>query len=152
MPETEAQKADLSSKEQKADLSSTLLWTLTTPIDNISPENSGAIVQWLEDRSKVASSFNTVITASLVLFTLFGKPGFKDVTAVLLSISALLIFISLLINVICLWQIPKWKLAVATGQIKDGRRMALDLEISSWISLICFLAALVLTAITNSTS
>ena len=61
MPETE---------EQKADLSSTLLWTLTTPIDNISPENSGAIVQWLEDRSKVASSFNTVITASLVLFTL----------------------------------------------------------------------------------
>ncbi len=133
------------------DRSTSLLWTLFAPINDITEDNAKPIVDWLEDRSKMLTWFTSIITGSLVLLTLFGEnPGFDDSNQIVLAVSLLLMFVSILCNLICVWQIPKWKLAIRTGQISNGRKMTLDLEIMSWISLVVFLAALVCVAIGNS--
>ena len=137
--------------KEKRDLSSSLIWTLLVPIQEINDKNAGPIVEWLKERNDVFIWLTSLITGSLVLLTLFGKkPGFNNINEIALSTSLLLMFLSVLCNLICVWQIPKWKLAIRTGLLSNGRRMALDLEITSWVSLVLFLAALVLAAIGNS--
>ena len=81
----------------------------------------------------------------------FGKtPGFEGINEILLSVTLLLMFVSVICNLICVWQIPNWKLAIRTNRVSNGRKMTLDLEITSWISFVVFLAALVCAAIANS--
>ena len=53
------------------DLSTSLLWTLFTPIGDITKDNAEHIVDWLEERSKLLTWFTSRITGSLVLLTLF---------------------------------------------------------------------------------
>jgi hypothetical protein len=138
-------------KNVAKDMSTSLLWTLSAPIYDITEDNAEAIVHWLEERSKLHKWFTSIITGSLVLLTIFGKrPGFVNLNEIILSVSLLLMFLSVICNLICVWQIPKWKLAIRTGMVSQGRKMTLDLEITSWISLIIFLGALVLAAIGNS--
>jgi hypothetical protein len=137
-------------EDSQKDLSTSLLWTLFMPISDITDDNSEAIIEWLKDRSSVLIWFTSIITGSIVLLTLFGnKPGFKDPNSIFLSISLLLMFFSIMCNLICVWQIPKWKLAIRTGRLSNGRRMALDLEITSWLGLVSFLGALVLGTLGN---
>jgi hypothetical protein len=127
------------------------LWTIFAPIGDITEDNAEAIVNWLEDRSKLHTWFTSINTGSLVLLTLFGKkPGFVEIDEIFLSISLLLMFASVLCNLICVWQIPKWKLAIRTRQISNGRKMTMNFEIMSWIGMVVFLGALVLAAIGNS--
>ncbi|MFH1981914.1 MAG: hypothetical protein ABIL58_08715 [Pseudomonadota bacterium] len=138
-------------KDNGKDLSSSLLWNLFAPIEEITEHNAEAVIDWLKDRSSVLIWFTSIITGSLMLFTLFGKkPGFHDLNSIALSISLLLMFVSILCNLICVWQIPKWKLAIRIGRISNGRRMTFDLEISSWFGLVSFLGALVMAALGNS--
>ena len=138
-------------KNNKKDLSTSLLWTLFAPIDQITSENSEAVIDWLKDRSSVLIWFTSIITGSLVLLTVFGrKPGFNDPSGISLSVSLFLMIFSVLCNLICVWQIPKWKLAIRAGQISNGRRMTLDLEITSWLGLASFLGALVMAMLGNS--
>lgn len=138
-------------KDNKGDLSSSLIWTLFAPINEITDLNAEVVIDWLKDRSSVLIWFTSIITGSLMLLTLFGKkPGFKDINGTVLSISLLLMFFAILCNLICVWQIPKWKLAIRTARISNGRRMTLDLEISSWLGLVAFLGALVMAALGNS--
>ncbi len=137
-------------KDDKEDLSSSLIWTLFAPIDEITDHNAAAVIDWLNDRSSVLTWFTSIVTGSVILLTIFGKrPGFQDLNSTILSISLLLMFFSILCNLICVWQIPKWKLAIRTGLISNGRRMVLDLEISSWLGLVSFLGALVMAALGN---
>ena len=138
-------------KNNKKDLSTSLLWTLFAPINQITSENSEAVIDWLKDRSSVLIWFTSIITGSLVLLTVFGrKPGFNDPSGIALSVSLFLMIFSVLCNLICVWQIPKWKLAIRAGQISNGRRMTLDLEITSWLGLASFLGALVMAMLGNS--
>ena len=137
-------------RNRKKDLSASLLWTPFAPIDVVTDENREAVAKWLEDRSALLIWLTSIITGSLVLVTLFGrKPGFDSVSQIFLSIAVLLLFLAVLLNLICAWQIPKWKFAVRTAQISNGKRMMWDLEISSWLSLTSFLAGLVFAVIGN---
>jgi hypothetical protein len=137
--------------DNKEDLSSSLLWTIFAPITDINDRNAQAVIEWLKDRSSVLIWFTSIITGSIVLLTLFGnKPGFNNPSDIALSVSLLLMFFSILCNLICVWQIPKWILAVRTGRISNGRRMTLDLEITSWLGLVSFLGALVMAVLGNS--
>ena len=137
--------------DNNKDLSSSLFWTIFAPISDINDRNAEAIIEWLKDRSSVLIWFTSIITGSIVLLTLFGKkPGFNDLSSITLSISLLLMLFSILCNLICVWQIPKWKFAVRTGRISNGRRMTLDLEITSWIGLVSFLGALVMAVLGNT--
>ncbi len=132
------------------DLSWSLLWTPFTPIDQVTDENREPVAKWLEDRSALLVWFTSIITGSLVLVTLFGgKPGFDSPNHVFLSAAVMFLFLAVLLNLICVWQIPKWKFAVRTAQVLNGRRMMWDLEISSWLSLTFFLAGLVLAVVGN---
>lgn len=133
------------------DLSASLLWTLRVPINTLTDENSEAILDWLRDRSAVLTWFTTIITGSLMLLTLFGKkPGFNDPSSIALAVSLALMLVSILCNLVCVWQIPKWKLAIRTGLISNVRWMMLDIEITSWLGLTSFLGALVAAALGNS--
>lgn len=133
------------------DLSSSLFWTIFVPIKEINDQNNEAVIDWLKDRSNVLIWFTSIITGSIVLLTLFGnKPGFDKPSAIALSLSLLLMLFSILCNLICVWQIPKWKLAVRTGRISNGRIMTLNLEITSWLGLVSFLGALVMAVLGNS--
>lgn len=132
------------------DLSVSLLWSLSVPINTITDENAEAIIDWLKDRSAVLIWFTTIISSSLMLVTLFGKkPGFTDPPGVALAISLLLMFGSILCNLICVWQIPKWKLAIRTGFVSSVRWMILEIELLSWLGLALFLAALVMATLGN---
>ena len=138
-------------ESQQQDLSLSLLWTIRVPINDITAENSEAIIDWLKDRSAVLIWFTSIITGSLMLLTLFGKkPGFNDPSSIALSISLALMFFSILCNLICVWQIPKWKLAVRTGLVSNARWMIWDIEITSWLGLVSFLGALVMAGLGNS--
>jgi len=138
-------------EDKKEDLSSSLFWTIFAPINEINDQNTEAVIDWLKDRSGVLIWFTSIITGSIVLLTLFGKkPGFSTPSGIALTISLLLLFFSVLCNLVCVWQIPKWKYAVKTGRISNGRRMTLDLEITSWIGLASFLGALVMAVVGNS--
>jgi len=140
-------------KKHQTDLSLSLLWTIRVPINDITAENSEAIIDWLKDRSAVLVWFTSVITGSLTLFSLFGKkPGFNDPSSIVLSLSLLLMFFSILCNLICVWQIPKWKLAIRTGLVSNARWMMLDIEITSWLGLVSFLGALIMAGLGNSSS
>ncbi len=137
--------------DKKENLSSSLLWIIFAPINEINDRNTEAVIDWLKDRSSVLIWFTSIITGSIVLLTLFGnKPGFNEPSSIALSISLLLMLFSILCNLMCVWQIPKWKLAIRTGRISNGRRMTLDLEITSWLGLVSFLGALVMAVLGNS--
>jgi hypothetical protein len=107
-------------KYKKKDLSTSLLWTLLAPINQITSKNSEAVIDWFKDRSSVLIWFASIITGSLVLLTVFGrKPGFNDPNGIALSISLFLMFFSILCNLICVWQIPKWKRAPDDVRSRD---------------------------------
>lgn len=138
-------------ENQPKDLSLSLLWTLRVPITAITADNSEAIIDWLKDRSAVLIWFTSIITGSLMLLTLFGKkPGFNDPSGVALALSLACMFFAILCNLICVWQIPKWKLAVRTGLISNPRWMIWDIEMTSWLGLVSFLGALVMAGLGNS--
>ena len=130
------------------DRSWALLWTPFAPISEVTDQNREAIAKWLEDRAALLVWLTSVCTGALVLVTLFGKKlGFDSVGQVFMSIGASLLFLSVLLNIICVWQIPKWKYAVRVAQIRNAKAMVWDLELSAWLSLLCFLAGLVMVAI-----
>lgn len=136
--------------EERRGASSSLIRTLFTPIREIDKDTSDAVIEWLNDRSSLLTWFTSIITGSLVVITAFGKkPGTQSIEEILLSFSLLLMFVSILCNLFCVWLIPKWKLEIRLGLVSDGRKMALKLEITSSLSFAVFLAALVLAALGN---
>lgn len=134
--------------KQPADRSWSLFWTPFAPISEVTEANREAVAKWLEDRSSLLVWLTSVITGALALITLFGKKlGFETPGQRFLSMGTLLLFAAVLMNVICVWQIPKWSYAVKTGLISKARPMVLELELSSWLSLALFLSGLVMIVI-----
>jgi len=88
----------------KRDRSWSLLWTPFAPIAEVTEANREAVAKWLEDRTALLVWLTSVTTGSFVLVTLFGKKlGFETPSQLFLSLGASLLFLSVLLNVICVW-------------------------------------------------
>ncbi|EDN66041.1 membrane protein [Beggiatoa sp. PS] len=62
-----------------------------------------------------------------------------ELHSIIKMVSFLLMFFSILTNMICILSIPTWKYHVKTGQITQGTIMRLELGISTWISVLSFI-------------
>ena len=122
------------------ELSMTLFGTFYI-FQTIDDNNREAVISWLEDRSRFHIWLSTVITGTLVLLASILKPyKITGVVAVITNIGYLLLFFSLLANMVCIWTIPNWKYSVKMGLIKKGSFMRLDLSFVAWIGVVLFLA------------
>jgi len=116
----------------------------------IDDANRDAVVDWLSDRNHFHTWFTSLITGSFVVLTVFGsKPGYNDLGQVLLSISLVLLLVSVLCNLVCVWSIPSWKFRVRTRLISDAATMRRELAITAWIGVLCFVSGLALGFIGN---
>jgi hypothetical protein len=119
----------------------------------IDDTNRQAVVEWLSDRDHFHTWFTTLIVGSFVVFTIFGnKPGFGAMGPIFLSIAMALMLLALLCNLVCVWSIPSWKFYVKTGEFTNGRRLRLELAITAWIGVVCFVSGLTLGFIGNMPS
>ena len=108
-------------------------------------------MDWLDDRSKTLAWFMSITNKSLVLLTILGKkPGIAGVNQISPSVALILMFNSVLCNLIRGLQNPNRKLAIRTNQVSNGRKMTLDLEIISWIAVVSFLRARICAALRNT--
>jgi len=116
----------------------------------IDDANRDAVVDWLSDRNHFHTWFTSLITGSFVVLTVFGsKPGYSDLGQVLLSVSLVLLLVSMLCNLVCVWSIPSWKFRVRTRLLSDAAAMRRELAITAWIGVLCFVTGLTLGFIGN---
>ena len=116
----------------------------------ITKHNKTAVVQWLKDRSQFHAWFTTLIVGSFIILTVFGnKPGFGDIGEVFLTVALVLMLLSIICNLVCVWSIPSWKYRVSTGILTDAGKMRLELAITAWIGVISFVSGLTMGFIGN---
>ncbi|WP_437828062.1 hypothetical protein [Sorangium sp. So ce1153] len=116
----------------------------------INEQNMEAVMTWLNDRNQFHTWLTSLITGSFVVLTAFGsKPGFSDIGQTILSTALVLLLISVLCSLVCVWSIPTWKFRVNTKLITDAASMTRELAITAWIGVICFVAGLTLGFIGN---
>jgi hypothetical protein len=119
-------------------------------LSTIDERNRDAVIEWLNDRDRFHTWFTSVITGSFVILTVFGsKPGYEEAGPIMLSAALVLLLIAVLCSLVCVWSIPSWKYRVRTRLITDGTRMRLELAITAWIGVICFVSGLTLGFIGN---
>ena len=119
-------------------------------LSKINESNRDAVMDWLRDRSHFHTWFTSLIVGSFIVLTVFGnRPGFDDIGAIFLSASLILLLVSVLCNLVCVWSIPSWKYRVKTGSLKDARGMWLELTITAWMGVISFVCGLTLGFIGN---
>lgn len=119
-------------------------------LSKINDSNRDAVLDWLRDRSHFHTWFTSLIVGSFVVLTVFGnQPGFNDIGSIFLSLALILLLISVLCNLVCVWSIPSWKYRVKTGILKDARGMRLELAVTAWIGVISFVCGLTLGFIGN---
>ena len=119
-------------------------------IAEIDDSNREAVLEWLRDRSYFHTWFTSLIVGSFVLLTVFGsRPGFDRVGPVFLSISLVLLLVSILCNLVCVWSIPSWKYRVSTGIVTNAWGMRVELAIVAWIGVGGFVGGLTLGFIGN---
>jgi hypothetical protein len=114
------------------------LWFLKL---EITENNRDAVVEWLEDRSKFHIWLTSIVTGSVVFFAATQQPQVQitELHSIIKIVSFLLLFLSILTNMICIWSIPTWKYHVKTGNLTQGTIMRLELGISAWISVLSFI-------------
>jgi len=114
------------------------LWFLKL---EITENNRDAVVEWLEDRSKFHIWLTSIATGSVVFLAATQEPQVQitELHSIIKMVSFLLMFFSILTNMICILSIPTWKYHVKTGQITQGTIMRLELGISTWISVLSFI-------------
>jgi len=120
-------------------------------LERIDDRNRAFVLEWLRDRSAFHTWFSSLITGSFVVLTVFGnKPGFNTPSGIFLATAMVLLLLSLLCNLVCVWSIPSWKYRVGVGQLKDGTAMRRELAITAWIGVIAFVCGLTLGFIGNA--
>ncbi len=126
-------------------------WLFFDTIAEIDDDNRAAIIVWLDDRSKFHSWFASIVTGSMVFISLFGWGSSIPVGCRPYAYSSLLlIFLSLVANLICIWSIPQWKLGIQTKKIIHGRAMRWDLGLTAWAGVIAFCLGLMLAIVIGS--
>ena len=114
-------------------------------LSKINENNRDAVLDWLRDRSRFHTWLTTLILGSFIVLIVFGnRPGFDDIGAVSQTVSLVLLLISVLCNLVCVWSIPSWKYKVKTGSLKDARGMRLELAFIAWVGVISFICGLTL--------
>lgn len=104
-----------------------------------------AILTWLEDRWEFHKWFASIITGSFVAFALFGDAaGFSYLQQISIMTGHVLFLFSLLGNLVILWSIPSWKIMITLEEINNCSKMRWDFRLTTWFSIVCFLAGLVL--------
>jgi hypothetical protein len=112
-----------------------------------------AIVEWLDDRRDFHKWFASIITASFVIFSVFGNdPGFETVSQIFLSIALMFLLVAILSNLVILWSIPSWKIIISIKECNNASYMRWNFRITTWIGLICFLTGLTLGFVGNMPS
>ena len=110
-----------------------------------------AILEWLQDRWEFHKWFASIITGSFVAFALFGEAAeLNYVRQVSILTGHILFLFSLLGNLVILWSIPSWKIMITLEEINNCSRMRWDFRLTTWFSIICFLAGLVLAMAGNT--
>jgi hypothetical protein len=123
---------------------------LPKELSTIDERNRDAVIEWLNDRDRFHTWFTSLITGSFVVLTVFGnKPGYEDAGQILLSVSLVLLILSVLCSLVCVWSIPSWKYRVRTRITADATRMRFELAVTAWIGVICFVSGLTLGFIGN---
>lgn len=119
-------------------------------LSEITDQNRAAVLEWLKDRSHFHTWFTSLIVGSFVILTVFGnKPGFSDIGEIYLSVSLILLLMSVLCNLVCVWSIPSWKYRVSTGILSNAKGMRRELAITAWIGVISFISALTISFVGN---
>ena len=117
---------------------------------DIDDSNRDAIIEWLNDRKDFHTWFTSVITGSFIVLTVFGNtPWFENITQKILSTALIFLFISVLCILVTLWSIPSWKIMIKWGIVDNASFMRIDLRITTWIGMCCFLVGLTLGFIGN---
>ena len=117
---------------------------------DIAKEHKEYIATWLDDRKDFHKWFTTLIVGSFVAITIFGeKPHLDDLSGELLTLSLGLMLFATLCNLVCVWSIPRYKLGVNTGRTLNNFRMKVELDISAWLGVICFVAGLTISFLGN---
>lgn len=112
-------------------------------IEDYEIKDVDAITSWLDDRAEFHKWFTTLIVSSFVASTLFGeKPHLENIAGEMLTLSLALMLFAMLCNLVAVWSIPRWKLGVKTGRTLNNFRMKIELDISAWLGVICFVCGL----------
>lgn len=74
----------------------------------------------------------------------------NQVKQVFIMTSLVLFLFALLGNMVILWSIPSWKIMIHLQKVENCSRMRWDFRITTWFSIICFLAGLVLAMVGNA--
>ena len=110
---------------------------------DIASKDKASITEWLDDRKGFHKWFTTLIVGSFAAITIFGEnPHLRDLSGEMLTISLGLMLFAILCNLVCVWSIPRWKLGVNTGKTGSNFRMKIELDISAWLGVICFVSGL----------
>ncbi len=109
---------------------------------DITEENKDAVIEWLNDRSQFHIWLTSIITGSIIFFAATQEPATlqtTDINTTLKLISFMLMFFSIIANIVCIWSIPTWKYRIKTGQVTQGAIMRFELGTSAWLSVLSFL-------------
>ncbi len=117
---------------------------------DINESNESHVIDWLDDRRDFQKWFSSLVVGSFLILTVFGnEPGFSDLGSIFLSISLGLLLFSIICSFICVLSIPAWKYGVRTKIIENGRRLNIELNITTWIGVICYVSGLTIGFIGN---
>ena len=124
---------------------------MSRELSAITDQNRQYVVEWLRDRSAFHVWFSSLVTGSLVVGTIFGsKAGLSGVTERVLAVAAVLMLLSLVCNLVCVWSIPSWKYRVSTGIVTDATKLRRELAVTAWLGVIAFVGGLTFAIIGNS--
>lgn len=117
---------------------------------DIASKDKDHITVWLDDRKDFHKWFTSLIVGSFVAITIFGeKPHLNDISGQMLTTSLALMLFATLCNLVCVWSIPRWKLGVNTGRTVNNFRIKVELDISAWLGVICFVTGLTISFLGN---
>ena len=114
----------------------------------VTPETRAAVIEWLNDRTKLHTWITSVAIGTIVFLAALGPTTNVQTIPGLFKVIGLgLMLVSVTVNIVCVWSLSNWKYNVSTGIVSDGSRMRLDIEVVGWIAIGSFLSGLVVAVI-----
>jgi hypothetical protein len=115
---------------------------------SVTDENRLAIIEWLEDRRKFHLWLTSIVSGASVFLVALGPPlESESVSGFLKLIGLSLMLLSILTNMVSIWSISNYKFSVKVGEVKEGVRLRLDIEMVTALASVSFFAGFVLAVI-----
>ena len=116
----------------------------------IDENNESHILEWLEDRRDFQKWFSSLVAGSFLILTIFGnQPGSSDFGSLLLSVSLALLLFSVICSLICVLSIPAWKFGIKIKIIENAKRLHMEINITTWLSVISYVSGLTIGFVGN---